>query len=222
MKIKSYLSKNKILLGSLLFLIIYSVALITFATPPGSPYTAGQTLDPACIPGSTNCTVTVDGSPGGADTNIQFNDSGSFGGSANFTWDNTNFIFSVGDGSSNSFVLDSSAGTIEQRADNTITLQGTGQSYTGISIDPSSESVQLAAGNNGSPLAGTSFTLDWGGASIQAITAGATTFLLDRGAQTYQIGDIAGTGNGTYITVDDSASSVTIGSSFFGMMQIIN
>lgn len=233
MKIKSYFSKNKILIGSLIFLIVYSIALVTFATPPGSPYTAGQTLDPACVPGSTNCTVTVGGSPGGANTNIQFNNSGSFGGSANFTWDNTNFIFSASDGANNIFTLDGTAGTIEGHADNTITFQGTGQSYTGISIDPSSESVQLAAGNNGSPLAGTSLTLDWAGTSIQGITAGSTTFLLDRGADTYQIGDISGASNGNIFLVDNGnnnfsfdntvhTSNIKLNNGFFATQDITN
>ena len=34
--------------------------------------------------------VTVGGLPGGSDTQVQFNDSGSFGGSANLTWDGNN------------------------------------------------------------------------------------------------------------------------------------
>ncbi len=39
---------------------VFSV-LTAYATPPGSPYTAGATLDPACAPGDTNCTVTIGG-----------------------------------------------------------------------------------------------------------------------------------------------------------------
>ena len=35
------------------------------------------------------------GTPGGADTQIQFNDSGSFGGSSDFVWDNTNSIITL-------------------------------------------------------------------------------------------------------------------------------
>ncbi len=31
--------------------------LTAYATPPGSPYSAGATLDPTCAPGDTNCTV---------------------------------------------------------------------------------------------------------------------------------------------------------------------
>ncbi|MCR4325597.1 MAG: hypothetical protein NUV59_02210 [Patescibacteria group bacterium] len=37
--------------------MLFSPALV-FAAPPGSPYAPGETLDPACAPGSANCTVT--------------------------------------------------------------------------------------------------------------------------------------------------------------------
>jgi hypothetical protein len=40
----------------------------------------------------TNVTDVPLGVPGGSNTQIQFNNSGSFGGSANLTWDGTNFI----------------------------------------------------------------------------------------------------------------------------------
>lgn len=36
------------------------------------------------------------GTPGGSNTNVQFNNSGSFGGSANLTWNNSTNLFSVG------------------------------------------------------------------------------------------------------------------------------
>jgi hypothetical protein len=36
------------------------------------------------------------GTPGGADTQIQFNDDGSFGGSADLTWDDTGKVLDVG------------------------------------------------------------------------------------------------------------------------------
>lgn len=43
----------------LLFVFIIGVATasIVLAAPPGSPYSPGETLDPACAPGATNCTV---------------------------------------------------------------------------------------------------------------------------------------------------------------------
>src|SRR3989344_3709325 len=32
--------------------------LVVFAAPPTSPYAPGETLEPTCAPGDTNCTVT--------------------------------------------------------------------------------------------------------------------------------------------------------------------
>jgi hypothetical protein len=46
------------LITSLSVLILFG-ATLTFATPPVSPYTAGETLDPTCAPGDANCTVTI-------------------------------------------------------------------------------------------------------------------------------------------------------------------
>ncbi len=46
------------LITSLSVLILFG-ATLTFATPPTSPYTVGETLDPTCAPGSSNCTVTL-------------------------------------------------------------------------------------------------------------------------------------------------------------------
>lgn len=42
-----------------------------------------------------NYSVPAGGSPGGADTNVQFNNLGAFGGSGDFTWDNTNGILTL-------------------------------------------------------------------------------------------------------------------------------
>ena len=38
---------------------------------------------------------TYDATPGGSNTQVQFNDNGGFGGNANFTWDNANSVLSV-------------------------------------------------------------------------------------------------------------------------------
>jgi len=54
------------------------------AAPPTTPYAPGETLDPGCSPGDTNCTV--DDTPQGAGTQVQFNDYGTFGASSGFTY----------------------------------------------------------------------------------------------------------------------------------------
>lgn len=52
--------RGKISLILLLAIMFFTYGAFTvFATPPTSPYTPGATLDPSCIPGSTNCTVKV-------------------------------------------------------------------------------------------------------------------------------------------------------------------
>jgi len=43
--------------------------------------------------------------PGGSNTQVQFNNSGAFGGSANFTWDNTNKILTLADSGSGSGLI---------------------------------------------------------------------------------------------------------------------
>jgi hypothetical protein len=51
------------------------------------------------------------GTPGGANTNIQYNNSGSFGGTSNFTWDNTNHIMRVLDGTGGNVAVGMNGGT---------------------------------------------------------------------------------------------------------------
>ncbi len=65
--------KNPILLTRLATIAIV-IAMIggfsyrVFATPPTSPYTAGETLNPTCAPGDANCTVTTSGASGSGTT----------------------------------------------------------------------------------------------------------------------------------------------------------
>jgi trimeric autotransporter adhesin len=54
----SVFSKHKRTLGVLAFLVLYSVG-VSFATPPATKYGPGDTLDPACVPGSANCSVQI-------------------------------------------------------------------------------------------------------------------------------------------------------------------
>lgn len=63
MHIFSYVKKHKTFFLSIGFLVVFVVT-VSYATPPASPYNPGDTLDPGCAPGTTNCTVTVGG--GGA------------------------------------------------------------------------------------------------------------------------------------------------------------
>jgi hypothetical protein len=67
------INPHKRTLLSLTFILLYSIT-IAYATPPLTPYSSGETLDPSCIPGSANCFVSVGGS-----TNSFVQDGNSFG-----------------------------------------------------------------------------------------------------------------------------------------------
>lgn len=56
-----------------------------------------------------NCHTAI-GSPAGSDTQVQFNDGGSFGGESNFVWDKTNHKLSLGNGTTQA-TLDFRGGT---------------------------------------------------------------------------------------------------------------
>jgi hypothetical protein len=55
-----------------------------------------KTINSTSLLGSGD--ITISASPGGSDTQIQYNDGGNFGGDANFTWDKTGFILGLGAG----------------------------------------------------------------------------------------------------------------------------
>ena len=63
MRLRNFFRAHKTLILSIGFLVAFSVS-IAKATPPSSPYTAGQTLDPQCAPGASNCTVAISGGGG--------------------------------------------------------------------------------------------------------------------------------------------------------------
>ena len=76
----------------------------------------------------TNITDIPLGVPGGSNTQIQFNSSGSFGGSANLTWDGTNFVIDaegalrLGDASGSAYVGLKAPATITGDTAYTLTL----------------------------------------------------------------------------------------------------
>lgn len=57
---RSYNIRTKLSLIFTLGILLFGYgAFVAFATPPTSPYAPAETLDPACAPGDTNCTVKV-------------------------------------------------------------------------------------------------------------------------------------------------------------------
>ncbi|HEY0980472.1 MAG TPA: hypothetical protein VGE18_03670, partial [Candidatus Paceibacterota bacterium] len=56
--IRNLLSAHKRTLFAVVFVFLYSVS-ITLAVPPSTKYAPGETLDPTCSPGDTNCSVQI-------------------------------------------------------------------------------------------------------------------------------------------------------------------
>ncbi len=58
-KFTNVLHTHRILLASFIFFFLFSAWVHVFATPPTTPYYPAETLDPACGPADTNCTVGI-------------------------------------------------------------------------------------------------------------------------------------------------------------------
>lgn len=56
-KFTNFINKNKFITFSFTFFLLFGITINVFATPPSSPYGAGDTLDPSCAPGDSNCYV---------------------------------------------------------------------------------------------------------------------------------------------------------------------
>ncbi|MES2224441.1 MAG: tail fiber domain-containing protein [Patescibacteria group bacterium] len=54
----SFVRKHKVFLLSIGFLVVFATT-ITLAVPPSTKYNPGETLDPSCAPGSSNCSVLI-------------------------------------------------------------------------------------------------------------------------------------------------------------------
>ena len=70
-----------------------------YAAAPLGGYTAGQTLDPDCAPGDTDCVVAITsggGVPAGSNGQVQYNNNGVFGADNLFTRDPSTFNTFIG------------------------------------------------------------------------------------------------------------------------------
>jgi len=126
------------------------------------------------------------GTPGGSNTQIQFNNSSSFGGSANFTWDGTNVqIGATGalrfaDTDSSNYVAFKAAGTVASNvtwtlpsADGTngqaLVTNGTGTlSWATASGSPGGSTTQLQYNNAGAFAGATNLVTDGSNLTINA------------------------------------------------------
>lgn len=130
--------------------------------------------------------ATPGGSPGGSTTQIQFNNAGSFGGSANFAWDGTNVqIGATGalrfaDTDSSNYVAFKAAGTVASNvtwtlpsADGTngqvLSTNGSGTlSWATASAAPGGSTTQLQYNNAGSFAGATNLVTDGSNLTINA------------------------------------------------------
>src|SRR3989344_2982596 len=84
--------KTPILVFSVIAL--FAVTFFAFAAFPATPYAPGDTLDPACSPGDTNCYVRD--APAGTTTLIQYNDGGAFSATTSLNFNATTTRFGIG------------------------------------------------------------------------------------------------------------------------------
>jgi len=103
------------------------------------------------------------GTPGGSDTQVQFNDGGVFGGDADFTWNKTTNILT--------------AGTVRPVTDNLYDLGTSISSYRELFVD-NDGGVGIAFPTARGTGAGTNYTINVGGGSVAADGAIVNNFTL--------------------------------------------
>ena len=137
-------------------------------------------------------------SPGGANTNVQYNDGGAFGGDANFTWDKTSQSLTVVIGVAGSVsMLD-------------------GGSTTGLQIDPGAQDLQLIGGGVATvDLSATGLQFDAGSGTLTINAAGASASGITC-AGTFTIGSLNTADAGLKIQ-----SSATRKLGFYGSTPIV-
>lgn len=148
--------------------------------------TAGSNITITNSSGGITIASTGGGTPGGSNTQIQFNNSSSFGGSANFTWDGTNVqIGATGalrfaDTDSSNYVAFKAAGTVASNVTWTLpstdgfngqalVTNGTGTlSWATASGSPGGSTTQLQYNNAGSFAGATNLVTDGSNLTINA------------------------------------------------------
>jgi len=138
------------------------------------------------VDGSDEVTTAVsDTPPGGSNTQIQFNDSDAFGGSANFTWDGTNVQIGaqgdlrLADSDSSNYVALQSPATVS--ANVTLTLPNTvGAADTFLKTDGSGNLsfAEVSGGTDWQAVKTTTFTAVAGEGYFVNTTSGAFTMTL--------------------------------------------
>lgn len=147
------------------------------------------------------------GTPGGSTTQVQYNDAGAFGGDADFTFDSTNNILTLGTNATNGIIRPlqgaavSNGSNIFFRGGQGGATSGNGGSVTiqgGVPVDGNGGSIGVNA-NDG---VGTNRN---GGSS--SVTAGASTGSGNAGNITITAGSAPGAGTGGNVTITTGTSA---------------
>lgn len=162
---------------------------------------------------------TAGGTPGGADTNIQFNNSNTFGGSSNFTWNDATQSFFAGDGSGGAFiqVLNSGGGDAVTAQGDTFAFEQKATGNIAFYVNASAANPSVAIGAVGLWGNQTYFEVIDGTKSINSIAdianwqpnaGNAFTMQFNGPAQTWAVGALSGAGNKTKFTLNDASGTI--------------
>ena len=107
--------------------------------------------------GAVTIAATAGGSPGGSDTNLQYNNGGSFGGLSKLTWDDTDFLLGTGATTklqfrdSGLFINSRADGQLDIVSDTRLTLTGSGAVADAVALQNSNAAggIDIDAGNKG-------------------------------------------------------------------------
>lgn len=143
------------------------------------------------------------GSPGGSDTQIQFNDGGSFGGDTALTWDKTNNILYVGvnsAGTPGTGTIQAPTGTNSTTAGTALTIKaGTGGSDGSAGTTGGAIEVRGGAGGAGTSAGAGGAATFQGGEATGSSAAG--------GAVTVKGGTATGSAVGGVVTIEGGTSA---------------
>ena len=133
-----------------------------FATVNTTTFVSGNCVQ---VDASSNLTTaaaacgTGGGTPGGANTNVQYNNSGAFGGSSSFTWNNATTTLSIGTGELDAGDIVASIGTITSSTPNIFsqTWNNSATTFTGLRTNITNTASASASNLIDFQINGTSF-----------------------------------------------------------------
>src|SRR6516165_5863362 len=133
-----------------------------FATVNRTTFVSGNCVQ---VDASSNLTTaaaacgTGGGTPGGANTNVQYNNSGAFGGSSSFTWNNATTTLSIGTGELDAGDIVASIGTITSSTPNIFsqTWNNSATTFTGLRTNITNTASASASNLIDFQINGTSF-----------------------------------------------------------------